>query len=176
MEGHLSVVGWTSTPVFGEAKNLFKLLVVFLSWRRPYRRPPKGGGSGPVPIHGEVQETAVSCHGGSRILLVARREKVHSFSVDQSTGCDEPTRIKIKTEDMCIRVERRVQIEQSVKCCAIKLRFYKKNQLTGCLDLKRLPPHMSVFELSNNSFFGCPPSPAACLPVKRWAALNCHRI
>ena len=35
-KGHLSVVGWTSTPVFGEAKNLFKPLVVFLSWRRPY--------------------------------------------------------------------------------------------------------------------------------------------
>ena len=34
--GHLSVVGWTSTPVLGEAKNLFKPLVVFLSWRRPY--------------------------------------------------------------------------------------------------------------------------------------------
>ncbi|KNH05957.1 hypothetical protein XU18_3119 [Perkinsela sp. CCAP 1560/4] len=37
---------------------------------------------GSVPIHGEVQETAVSCHGGSRILLVARRENVHSFSMD----------------------------------------------------------------------------------------------
>ena len=35
-KGHLSVVGWTSTPVLGEAKNLFKPLVVFLSWRRPY--------------------------------------------------------------------------------------------------------------------------------------------
>ncbi|KNH05517.1 hypothetical protein XU18_3488 [Perkinsela sp. CCAP 1560/4] len=35
-KGHLSVVGWASTPVFGEAKNLFKPLVVFLSWRRPY--------------------------------------------------------------------------------------------------------------------------------------------
>ena len=35
-KGHLSVVGWTSTPVWGEAKNLFKPLVVFLSWRRPY--------------------------------------------------------------------------------------------------------------------------------------------
>ena len=35
-KGHLCVVGWTSTPVFGEAKNLFKPLVVFLSWRRPY--------------------------------------------------------------------------------------------------------------------------------------------
>ena len=35
-KGHLSVVGWTSTPVSGEAKNLFKPLVVFLSWRRPY--------------------------------------------------------------------------------------------------------------------------------------------
>ncbi|KNH05810.1 hypothetical protein XU18_3221, partial [Perkinsela sp. CCAP 1560/4] len=31
-KGHLSVVGWTSTPVLGEAKNLFKPLVVFLSW------------------------------------------------------------------------------------------------------------------------------------------------
>ncbi|KNH05433.1 hypothetical protein XU18_3404 [Perkinsela sp. CCAP 1560/4] len=35
-KGHLFVVGWTSTPVLGEAKNLFKPLVVFLSWRRPY--------------------------------------------------------------------------------------------------------------------------------------------
>ena len=35
-KGHLSVVGWTSTPVLGEAKNLLKPLVVFLSWRRPY--------------------------------------------------------------------------------------------------------------------------------------------
>ena len=35
-KGHLSVVGWPSTPVLGEAKNLFKPLVVFLSWRRPY--------------------------------------------------------------------------------------------------------------------------------------------
>ena len=35
-KGHLSVVGWTSTPVLGVAKNLFKPLVVFLSWRRPY--------------------------------------------------------------------------------------------------------------------------------------------
>ncbi|KNH08103.1 leucine-rich repeat protein [Perkinsela sp. CCAP 1560/4] len=35
-KGHLSVVGWTSTPVLGEAMNLFKPLVVFLSWRRPY--------------------------------------------------------------------------------------------------------------------------------------------
>ena len=35
-KGDLSVVGWTSTPVLGEAKNLFKPLVVFLSWRRPY--------------------------------------------------------------------------------------------------------------------------------------------
>ncbi|KNH04620.1 hypothetical protein XU18_4188 [Perkinsela sp. CCAP 1560/4] len=35
-KGHLSVVGWTSTPVLGEAKNLFKPLFVFLSWRRPY--------------------------------------------------------------------------------------------------------------------------------------------
>ena len=35
-KGHLSVVGWTSTPVLGEAKNLFKPLVVFLSWRRHY--------------------------------------------------------------------------------------------------------------------------------------------
>ncbi|KNH04091.1 hypothetical protein XU18_4605 [Perkinsela sp. CCAP 1560/4] len=35
-KGHLSVVGWTSTPVLGEAKNLFQPLVVFLSWRRPY--------------------------------------------------------------------------------------------------------------------------------------------
>ncbi|KNH06297.1 leucine-rich repeat protein [Perkinsela sp. CCAP 1560/4] len=35
-KGHLSVVGWNSTPVFGEAKNLLKPLVVFLSWRRPY--------------------------------------------------------------------------------------------------------------------------------------------
>ena len=35
-KGHLSVVGWTSTPVLREAKNLFKPLVVFLSWRRPY--------------------------------------------------------------------------------------------------------------------------------------------
>ncbi|KNH08683.1 hypothetical protein XU18_0846 [Perkinsela sp. CCAP 1560/4] len=35
-KGHFSVVGWTSTPVLGEAKNLFKPLVVFLSWRRPY--------------------------------------------------------------------------------------------------------------------------------------------
>ncbi|KNH05004.1 Ribonuclease H domain [Perkinsela sp. CCAP 1560/4] len=35
-KGHLSVVGWTSTPVLGEAKNLFKPLVVFLSSRRPY--------------------------------------------------------------------------------------------------------------------------------------------
>ena len=35
-KGHLSVVGWTSTPGLGEAKNRFKPLVVFLSWRRPY--------------------------------------------------------------------------------------------------------------------------------------------
>ena len=35
-KGHLSVMGWTNTPVLGEAKNLFKPLVVFLSWRRPY--------------------------------------------------------------------------------------------------------------------------------------------
>ena len=35
-KGHLSVVGWTSTPVLGEAKKLLKPLVVFQSWRRPY--------------------------------------------------------------------------------------------------------------------------------------------
>ncbi|KNH04542.1 hypothetical protein XU18_4226 [Perkinsela sp. CCAP 1560/4] len=81
MEGHLFVVGWTSTPSWGKP-GAFQTLVVFLFWRRPYRRPPQGGGSGPVPIHGEVQETVVSGYGGSRILLVARRENVHSFSVD----------------------------------------------------------------------------------------------
>ncbi|KNH04688.1 hypothetical protein XU18_4126 [Perkinsela sp. CCAP 1560/4] len=59
MEGHLSVVGWTSTPSWGKPRA-FQTLVVFLFWRRPYRRPPRGGGSGPVPIHREVQETAVS--------------------------------------------------------------------------------------------------------------------
>ncbi|KNH09415.1 hypothetical protein XU18_0100 [Perkinsela sp. CCAP 1560/4] len=81
MEGHLFVVGWTSTPSWGNP-GAFQTLVVFLFWRRPYRRPPQGGGSGPVPIHGEVQETAVSCYGGFRILLVARGENVHSFSAD----------------------------------------------------------------------------------------------
>ena len=81
MEGHFFVVGWTSTPSWGKPRA-FQTLVVFLFWRRPYRRPPQGGGSGPVPIHGEVQETVVSGYGGSRILLVAREENVHSFSAD----------------------------------------------------------------------------------------------
>ncbi|KNH08659.1 hypothetical protein XU18_0856 [Perkinsela sp. CCAP 1560/4] len=84
-EGHLFVVGWTSTPSWGKPRA-FQALVVFLFWRRPYRRPPQGGGSGPVPIHREVQETAVSCHVGSRIPLVARRENVHSFSVVRKAG------------------------------------------------------------------------------------------
>ncbi|KNH07219.1 hypothetical protein XU18_2082 [Perkinsela sp. CCAP 1560/4] len=63
-EGHLFVVGWTSTPSWGKPRA-FRILVVFLFWCRPHRRPPQGGGSGPVPIHGEVQETADSCHGVS---------------------------------------------------------------------------------------------------------------
>ena len=84
-EGHLFVVGWTSTPSWGKPRA-FQALVVFLFWRRPYRRPPQGDGSGPVPIHREVQETAVSCHVGSRILQVARRENVHSFSVVRKAG------------------------------------------------------------------------------------------
>ena len=62
-EGHLFVVGRTSTLSRGKP-GAFQTLVVFLFWRRPYRRPPLRAGSGPVPIHGEVQETAVSCHGG----------------------------------------------------------------------------------------------------------------
>ncbi|KNH07091.1 hypothetical protein XU18_1653 [Perkinsela sp. CCAP 1560/4] len=52
-KGHLSVVGWTSTPVFGEAKNLFKPLVVFLSWRRPDGWPPLRGGSDKYPVLGK---------------------------------------------------------------------------------------------------------------------------
>ena len=62
-EGHLFVVGWTSTPSWGKPRA-FQTLVVFLFWRRPYRRPPQGGGPGPVPIHGEVQEITVCCQGG----------------------------------------------------------------------------------------------------------------
>ncbi|KNH04555.1 leucine-rich repeat protein [Perkinsela sp. CCAP 1560/4] len=34
-KGHLSVVGWTSTPSWGKPRA-FETLVVFLSWRRPY--------------------------------------------------------------------------------------------------------------------------------------------
>ncbi|KNH07711.1 hypothetical protein XU18_1602 [Perkinsela sp. CCAP 1560/4] len=71
-EDHLFVVGWTSTPPYRKP-GAFQTLVVFLFWRRPYRRPPQGGGSGRAPIHGEVQETAVSCHGESWIPLMARR-------------------------------------------------------------------------------------------------------
>ena len=70
---------WWIGPVPHRA---FQTLVVFLFWRRPYRRPPQGGGSGLVRYCGEVQETAVCCYEGSRILLVTRRENVHSFCVD----------------------------------------------------------------------------------------------
>ncbi|KNH06860.1 hypothetical protein XU18_2370 [Perkinsela sp. CCAP 1560/4] len=70
MEGHLFVVGYPSTPSWGKP-GAFQTLVVFLFWRRPYRRPPQGGGSGPVPFHGEVQEAAACCFGS----LVARRER-----------------------------------------------------------------------------------------------------
>ncbi|KNH08109.1 hypothetical protein XU18_1325 [Perkinsela sp. CCAP 1560/4] len=34
-KGHLSVVGWTSTLSWGKPRA-FRILVVFLSWRRPY--------------------------------------------------------------------------------------------------------------------------------------------
>ena len=47
-EGHLFVVGWISTPSWGKPEA-FQTLVVFLFWRRPYRRPPQGGGSRQVP-------------------------------------------------------------------------------------------------------------------------------
>ena len=82
MDGHLFVVGWTSTPSWWK-RGTFQTLVVFLFWRRPYRRPPQGGGSGLVPIHGEVQETAVSCHGGSWVPLVALCKSVYVEICDE---------------------------------------------------------------------------------------------
>ena len=62
---------------------------------------------------------------------MARREKVHSLSVDQSTGSDKRTQIKMKTDGMCIRVERHVQIQQSVKCCSIKLHLKNAFFISG---------------------------------------------
>ena len=64
MEGYLFVVDWTSTPSWWKP-GAFQPLVVFLFWRRPHRRPPQGGGPGPVPRRAEVQETAACCYGGS---------------------------------------------------------------------------------------------------------------
>ncbi|KNH09286.1 hypothetical protein XU18_0564 [Perkinsela sp. CCAP 1560/4] len=70
LEGHLFVVGWTSTPSWGKP-GAFQTLVVLLFWRRPYRRPPQVSGSGPVPIHGEVQETATQTDSIKRWLKSA---------------------------------------------------------------------------------------------------------
>ncbi|KNH04821.1 hypothetical protein XU18_4009 [Perkinsela sp. CCAP 1560/4] len=57
---------------------------------------------------------------------------------------------------MCIRVERRVQIEQSVKCCSIKshLKIKKQNSRTGTADLGCLPPAMTDFRFLENKFAG----------------------
>ncbi|KNH05511.1 hypothetical protein XU18_3482 [Perkinsela sp. CCAP 1560/4] len=56
--------------------------ILFLGLSRLKTAGPMEGPSwwvGPVPIHGEVQEAAVRCYGGSRTLLVARRDNVNYF-------------------------------------------------------------------------------------------------
>ena len=49
---------------------------------------------------------------------------------------------------MCICVEKHVQIEQSIKCCSIKLHFQKKIKITGSFDLERLPERMEHVNVS----------------------------
>ncbi|KNH06757.1 hypothetical protein XU18_0731 [Perkinsela sp. CCAP 1560/4] len=71
MEGHLFVVGWTSTPSWGKLKAL-------LNSRRVSALAPTLSTTAAkwwvkvLSIHGEVQETAVCCYGGSRIPLDER--------------------------------------------------------------------------------------------------------
>ncbi|KNH00554.1 hypothetical protein XU18_5231 [Perkinsela sp. CCAP 1560/4] len=55
IEGHLFVVSWTSTPSW-RRPGAFQTLVVFLFWRRPYRRPPQGGELDQYPSMGRLSQ------------------------------------------------------------------------------------------------------------------------
>ena len=54
---------------------------------------------------------------------------------------------------MCIRVERHMQIEQSVKCCSTKLHLKnQKKLLGGSLQMEKLTEKLQFLFLDTNSF------------------------